>query len=206
MRQVLFIIALFLITAFTVLHAQPAMRFGVEWGISNHFHERKDVTFFTEDKAIVNYSQNLSDMHLNGEILTFSGIDIADLANISIYTGWSGVMAGHRIFPVELRSSFSLNKSLQRGNIVFTGIGYAIDENKRHKNGVYARVGYSYRFYLGTGVSLDLCGAYRLVYSHPNAKDFITGETIPYDRLGKSYSLSGLLTLSIGLNFDIKTY
>lgn len=179
---------------------KPLVRFtyGVEWGFLTTFnvayHRNFDsVSGFREDTRSLEWM-----FRGNGEALAHLGLDIGRRFNLSVYTGYSGLISA-RLIPLSLRGTCLVSRNPELpGWLVFldAGCNFGTDDDEI---GVCGKIGTGYRLPLSKRIKLDFLLAFRMSYADVQFSDEYG--PVPPERIRRNNNFASSIEIGISLAF-----
>ena len=143
--------------------ALSAVRFtyGVEWGFLTTFN----VAYHRNFDSVSGFRENTRSIEWmfrgNGEALAHFGLDLGKRFNLSLYSGYSGLMDA-RVIPLSLRGTCFVSRNTELpGWLVFLDSGCNFG-TENDEIGICGMIGTGYRLPLSKRTRLDFLLAFRI--------------------------------------------
>lgn len=184
-----------------------SLTYGLEWGYSVSFASSWHHNFFADEGyERINERGNSFHWHSHGEILGHVGIGIGNMADIAVYTGYSGIAYGFAVIPFSLRFTWLYGRDGHHagsqgphGWFSFIDLGSGICPEEIRRPYCAGKVGAGYRIALSRHTGLDFLLSYRLSYASPGI--CYDGEMIHEHDINRNDNYFSAITLSIGITF-----
>lgn len=178
----------------------PVFTYGLEWSYTALFNATWHHVFMDEIYSRVNDKGARFLYENHGEILAHIGVNIGENVNISLLSGYSGIIKDVRLVPVSLRCTWFYGKDNGAGrwfSFIDGGSGIHIsDTDTPYFSG---KAGGGYRIPLSRRVKLDFNIAYRFSYASPDIYD--DGERVPESSIRRNDNYLSAMQIGIGLTF-----
>lgn len=179
---------------------KPLVRFtyGVEWGFLTTFN----VAYHRNFDSVSGYREDTRSLEWmfrgNGEALAHLGLDIGRRFNLSVYTGYSGLISA-RLIPLSLRGTCLVSRNPELpGWLVFldAGCNFGTDDDEI---GVCGKIGTGYRLPLSKRIKLDFLLAFRMSYADVQFSDEYG--PVPPERIRRNNNFASSIEIGISLAF-----
>ena len=180
--------------------ALSAVRFtyGVEWGFLTTFN----VAYHRNFDSVSGFRENTRSMEWmfrgNGEALAHFGLDLGKRFNLSLYSGYSGLMDA-RIIPLSLRGTCFVSRNTELpGWLVFleSGCNFGTENDEI---GICGKIGTGYRLPLSKRTRLDFLLAFRISYADVRFSDEYG--PVPPERIRRNDNFASSIAIGISLAF-----
>lgn len=182
------------------LRERQTVRFtyGVEWGYLTTFNVAYHRNYDSVEGFRINSRSFEWMFRGNGEVLAHIGCDIGRRFNLSVYSGYSGLITA-RFIPLSLRGTCLVGKNPDLpGWLVFldAGCNFGTDDDEI---GVCWKLGTGYRLPLSRRIRLDLLAGLRVAYADVQFSD--EHGPVPADRIRRNNNFATAIELGISLAF-----
>lgn len=177
----------------------PLFTYGLEWSYSAIFNVTWHHNFIADDGRVnIKGTRLLYENH--GEILAHAGINVGNNVNLSIYTGYTGIIGDVRLLPISLRCTWFYGRDAGRSRwFSFIDSGSGISLSRVHASCYSGKAGGGYRVRLSRSAGLDFNIAYRLTYAAPDIYDY--GDRVPESDIKRNDNYLSSVMIGIGLTF-----
>lgn len=205
-KSILYILALFLCFSARAEEKVQAsrLRFGVEWGYTQSFYKYHHFNIISTDGYRIDEESKGFFLHPNGILLASIGYDFNDRINMSLYSGYAGLMDNCRVFPLSLRLNIFPHRNMFKdGFFSFAegGIGFRVPTLEKHSPAAFVCVGEAYRIKLTPYANLDFLLSLRMCMDRPLIESPEGSGYVQKHNIRSNAARYYALSFSIALNF-----
>lgn len=174
----------------------PRLTFGAEWGYVSTFHVSSHSNFFSDEGYRYNHHSQEFGYWSNGEAYINIGYNFDEHWNLSLYTGFCGMVEIHNVFPISLRATrYYGSNPLKDRWFTYIDAGSGVSLKKEPQEILTGKLGGGYRISLSKDTKIDFMASMRVAYTHPTIE--FEGETIDLEWTNRNDAV--LISVSIGM-------